>query len=107
MAPHELLSETIKKDENRGQITVINSKMQITIMNQCEESFFHQKLSVEDDQFGAGRYEIVAFVELEELDKNLILVIYGKNTKILFYNPTTFDYQNGHSFFFFQLFSSH
>lgn len=44
-------------------------------MNQCEESFFHQKLSVEDDQFGAGRYEIVTFVELEELDKNLIFVI--------------------------------
>jgi hypothetical protein len=53
-------------------------------MNQCEESFFHQKLSVEDDQFGAGRYEIVTFVELEELDKNLILVIYGNSIKNYF-----------------------
>lgn len=68
-------------------------------MNQCEESFFHQKLSVEDDQFGAGRYEIVTFVELEELDKNLIFVIYGNSIKKLFYNPTTTDCQNCRSYF--------
>ena len=47
----------------------------LTVMHQCKESLFHQQLSVEDNQLGTGWYEIVAFMELEELDENLILVI--------------------------------
>lgn len=51
-------------------------------MNKSEESLLHQQLSVKDDQFGAGRYEIVAFVELEKLDENLIFIIYNKNKRL-------------------------
>ena len=46
-----------------------------TVVNESKEGFFHQKLSVEDDQFGAGRNEIVAFMEPKELYENLILVV--------------------------------
>ena len=48
-------------------------------MNEGKESFLHQELSVKDDQFGAGRNEIVTLVEPEELDENLILVLCKNN----------------------------
>jgi len=46
-----------------------------------EEGFLHQELSVEDDQFGAGRNEIVTLVEPEEFDEYLVLILCKKKKK--------------------------
>lgn len=46
------------------------------VVHQGEESLLDQELSVEDHQFGRGGDEIVALVETEELDENLMLVFF-------------------------------
>ena len=50
-------------------------------MDKGEEGFLHQELSVEDDQFGAGRNEIVTLVEPEEFDEYLVLILCKKKKK--------------------------
>jgi hypothetical protein len=47
-----------------------------TIVNKSEEGFLHQKLSVEDHQLSRGGDEVVAAVELEELNEDLVLVLF-------------------------------
>ena len=56
-------------------------KSQYTVVDKGEEGFLHQELSVEDDQFGAGRNEIVTLVEPEEFDEYLVLILCKKKKK--------------------------
>ena len=44
------------------------------VVDEGEEGLLDQELRVEDDQLGGGGDEIVALVEAEELDENLIFV---------------------------------
>ena len=48
----------------------------LTVVHESEERLLDEQLRVEDHQFGTGRHEIVAFVELEKLDENLIFVVF-------------------------------
>lgn len=47
-----------------------------TVGHESEEGLLHLELSVEHHEFGARRDEIVAFVEHEELDEYLILIVW-------------------------------
>lgn len=53
-----------------------------TVVYEGEEGLLHEELRIEDDQFGAGRNEIVTFVEPEEFHENLILVLCDYTKKI-------------------------
>ena len=51
------------------------------VVDEGEEGLLDQELRVEDDQLGGGGDEIVALVEAEELDENLIFVALCKEQR--------------------------
>lgn len=51
----------------------------LTVINESEECLLDQELSVEHNQLRRGRYQVVALVELEELDEYLGLIFLCKN----------------------------
>ena len=45
-----------------------------TIVDKGKESLLHKQLRIENDELGTGGYQVIAFVELEELNKDLALI---------------------------------
>ena len=52
--------------------------MKITIVYESKECFLDEKLCVKHYEFGAGGYQVVALVKLEELNKYLALILLCK-----------------------------
>jgi hypothetical protein len=50
--------------------------LDLTVVDEGEERLLDQQLRVEDDQLGGGRNEIIALVELEELDEYLRFILF-------------------------------
>lgn len=46
-----------------------------TIIDKGKESLLHKQLCIEHDKLGTGRYQVVALVELEELNEDLALIL--------------------------------
>lgn len=42
--------------------------------DQATERLLDEQLSIEDDQLGAGRYQVVAAIELEEVNEDQVFV---------------------------------
>jgi hypothetical protein len=46
-----------------------------TIVDKGKESLLHKQLRIEHDELGTGGYQVIALVELEELNKDLALIL--------------------------------
>ena len=46
-----------------------------TIVDKGKERLLHEQLRVEHDELGTGGYQVIALVELEELNKDLALIL--------------------------------
>lgn len=57
-------------------VMTICKLLKFTIVDEGKEGLLHQELCVEHNQLGRRRYQIVAFVEFEELDDYLTLILF-------------------------------
>ena len=47
-----------------------------TIIDESKESFFYEKMRIENNEFRTSRYKIIALVKLEKLDEDLRFVLF-------------------------------